>query len=307
MKLKTTYAIGIDIGGSGLKCGVVDQSGSLLYYFIFPIDQTYSQGEVIALIVAAIRKCAAQAPGPITGVGIGFPGIVQNNVIIGGGDNMPDFLNIDLGDQISASARLPVVVDNDVNMMAIGENLYGAASGCSDVVFLTIGTGIGGSLIINSQPYGGYRNLGGELGHLPIVHDGKACACGGIGCLEAYASVSALVKRYAELHQAEVSDEFNGKMIVNNYLAGEPRAIAAMHEHLDYLSTGIAGLVNIFSPQKVVIGGGISEAGKFYVEEITHRVKQKAIPVCVTDTEIVAAALGNRAGVLGCAAKVFAQ
>ena len=300
--MKTSYAIGIDIGGSGLKCGLVDRTGTLHYHFFFPIDHTYSQGEVIALIVAAIHKCTAHAPGRIAGVGIGFPGIVQDNVIIGGGDNLPNFKHVDLGAQISASTHLEVIVDNDVNMMALGELLYGAAVGCRDVVFLTVGTGIGGSLIINGEPYGGHQNRGGELGHFTINHGGRSCACGGTGCLEAYASVKALVSRYAELCQAEISDEFNGKLIVNNYLAGEPHAIKAIQEHLDYLSTGIAGLVNIFSPQKIVIGGGISEAGPFYIEEITHRVKQKAIPVCAADMVVVAAALGNRAGLLGCAA-----
>ena len=300
--MKTSYAIGIDIGGSGLKCGVVDSNGTLLYHFIFPIDQTYSQGEVIALIIAAIRKCEAHAPDRIAGVGIGFPGIVQDNVIIGGGDNLPDFKHVDLGAQISASTHLEVIVDNDVNMMALGELRYGAAAGCSDVVFLTVGTGIGGSLIINGEPYGGYQNRGGELGHLTINHGGRSCACGGTGCLESYASVKALVNRYAELCRVEVSDELNGKLIINNYLAGDTLAIKAIQEHLDYLSTGIAGLVNIFSPQKIVIGGGISEAGPFYIEEITHRVRQKAIPVCAADMVVAAAVLGNRAGLLGCTA-----
>jgi glucokinase len=118
--------------------------------------------------------------------------------------------------------------------------------------------------------------------------------------------MGALIRRYAELHQAKVSDVLSVKLIVNNYLAGESQAVTAVHDHFDYLSTGIAGIANIFSPQKIVIGGGISEAGSFYIEEITHRVKQKAIPVCVANTEIVSAAMGNRAGLLGCAAKVFA-
>ena len=303
--MKRSYAIGIDIGGSSLKCGVVDDGGKLLYSFHFPIDQTYTQGEIIALIIAAVRKCAAQAPDKVTGVGLGFPGIIDNNTVIGGADNLPDFIGVELGDIITASTHLNVTVDNDVNMMGMGEQLYGAAIGCTDVVFLTVGTGIGGSLIINGQPYGGYKNRGAEMGHITISHDGKRCACGALGCLEAYASVKALVSRYTELHGVSYSDEFTGQLIVKNYLAAEPQAITAMHEHFDYLSSGIAGFVNIFSPQKVVIGGGISEAGGFYIKEIGNRVRRKTIPVSSIHTCIVAAKLGNQAGLLGCAAKAF--
>lgn len=144
----TSYAIGIDIGGSALKCGVVDRSGNLLYAFSFPISNSYAHGENIALILAAIRKCAAQVPGQIAGVGIGFPGLVDRNVIIGGGDNLPGFLNVDLGQIISSATQLDVVVDNDVNMMGTGEQLYGAAAGCSDVVFITVGTGIAAALLL---------------------------------------------------------------------------------------------------------------------------------------------------------------
>jgi len=286
---------------------VVDNNGKLCYSFIFPIDQSYTQGEIIALIVAAIRKCAAQAPVKVKGVGIGFPGLVDNHTVIGGGDNLPDFIGVELGYIITESTHLQVMVDNDVNMMGLAEQLYGAADGCSDVVFLTVGTGIGGSLIINGGLYGGYQNRGAEMGHIIIHHNGKQCACGSAGCLEAYASVKALLNRYSELLLTDPCDELNGKTIVKNYLAGEPMAITAMHEHFDYLSTGIAGLVNIFSPQKVVIGGGISEAGSFYTSEIEHRVKRKTIPVSSNHTRIVSAKLGNQAGLLGCAAKVFAN
>ena len=117
--------------------------------------------------------------------------------------------------------------------------------------------------------------------------------------------MKALVSSYTELHGTGYSDEFTGQLIVKNYLAAEPLAITVMHEHFDYLSSGIAGFVNIFSPQKVVIGGGISEAGDFYIKEIGNRVRRKTIPVSSKHTCIVAAKLGNQAGLLGCAAKAF--
>ncbi|WP_107830287.1 ROK family protein [Mucilaginibacter yixingensis] len=302
--MKKSYAIGIDIGGSSLKCGVVDTLGNLVYTFNFPISNMYAQGENIALILTAIRKCVAHVSDKIIGVGIGFPGIVDKNVIIGGADNLPGFVNVDLGDIISSATHLDVVIDNDVNMMGAGEQLYGAGVGCSDVLFLTVGTGIGGSLIIKGEAYSGYKNRGGEIGHIPIVHNGKKCACGGIGCLEAYAAVPALVTRYKELMGGAATEEITGELIARQYRKQQPQAIAAFNEHFDYLSSGIAGLINVFSPQKVVIGGGISEAD-FYVPEIAARVPAKAIPISVQHTLIVKAELGNQAGLMGCAAKVF--
>lgn len=264
----------------------------------------YAMGENIALILAAIRKCAAQISGKIIGIGIGFPGIIDKNVVIGGGDNLPGFVNVDLGEIISTSTHLDVVIDNDVNMMGMGEYLYGAGIGCTDVLFLTVGTGIGGSLIINGEAYSGYKNRGGEIGHIPIIHNGKKCACGGVGCLEAYASVPAMIQRYIELYGDTFIEEITGKYIAENYLKQEPHALAVFNEHFEYISSGIAGLVNVFSPQKVVIGGGISETD-FYVRKIAERVPAKAIPISVQHTRIVKAELGNRAGLLGCAAKVF--
>lgn len=277
-----------------------------MYSFLFPLNNVLTEGEVIALINAAIRKCVEHAPEKVIGVGIGFPGIVDQNIVIGGADNLPGFENIELGKIIAASTSLNVVIDNDANMMGWGELIYGAAVDCTDVVFMTIGTGIGGGLIIDGKLYGGYRNRGTELGHIIIQHGGIKCSCGSLGCFEAYASVSAMIKRYAQLHDTD-TEGLTGKMIVENYLANEPEAILVMHAHFDYLATGIASMVNVFSPQKVVIGGGISEAGKFYINEIRERVFKKAMPGTVKHTHIVAAKFGNEAGLLGCAARVFSK
>ncbi|MEQ7801001.1 ROK family protein [Pedobacter sp. ASV1-7] len=301
-----SYAIGIDVGGSSLKCGLVSNTGKVIYSFLFPLDNIFTEGEVIALINAAIRKCVEHAPEKVRGVGIGFPGIVDQNVVIGGADNLPGFKNVDLGSIISASTSLNVVIDNDANLMGLGEQFYGAAADCTNVVFLTIGTGIGGGLIIDGKLYGGYKNRGTELGHITIQQDGAKCSCGLFGCLEAYASTTALINHYAELRGLD-AENINGKMIVNNYLAKEPEAVEAMYKHFDHLATGIASMIHVFSPQKVVLGGGISEAGQFYISEIKKRVLKRTMPDTVQHTQIVAAQLGNKAGLLGCAARVFSK
>jgi glucokinase len=303
---QSSYAIGIDVGGTSLKCGLVNQDGKISYSFLFPLINVTTEGEVIALINAAIRKCAEQAQGNVIGVGIGFPGIIENNIVIGGADNLPGFENLELGKIIAESTNLNVVIDNDANMMGWGEFSYGAAKHCTDVVFITIGTGIGGSLIINGALYGGYRNHGTELGHIIIQQGGTACSCGASGCFEAYASVSALISDYAA--QKEVNPEsINGRLIVSAYQAGEKEAMEAMHKHFDHLATGIASFVNVFSPQKVVLGGGITESGTFYVEEISKRVQRLAMPAAGKYTTVTGARLGNQAGLLGCGGRVFSM
>lgn len=295
------YAIGIDVGGSSLKCGLVNQQGKMLYSFLMPLEDMDSGTDISTFINAAIRKCIARTSAGIVGIGIGFPGIVTNNVVIGGANNLPTIKNFELGNIIAESTGMPVIVDNDANMMAYGEKYFGAARNATDIVFLTVGTGIGGCLILNNEVYSGYENRGAELGHVIVHFNGRQCTCGAKGCLEEYASTRALLQDYFTYSGKKVE----GKEIVAAYHRQEETAVRTFSAHFDYLAVGIAGFINIFSPQKLVIGGGISEAGSFYINEIKSRVAKIAMPDAILNTEILAASLGNHAGVLGSAARAF--
>lgn len=297
------YAVGIDVGGSSLKCGLIDDRGEIHYSSLVSLKEIKTEKGIIISIIQAIQECASKTA-EILGVGIGFPGVIENNIVIGGADNLPGFDNLPLGSILSdVTGFRNIKVENDANLMGLGEQKFGAAKYASDVVFLTVGTGIGGAVMISDRLHGGFKNRGAELGHLIVEHGGLKCGCGGSGCLEAYASTTALVNHYKTL--SGTTEFVDGKYIVKQYLSGDDLAIAAMNRHFDYLASGIVGLVNIFSPQKVVIGGGISEAGDFYIEEIRNRVKTAAIKITSAHTEFVAASLGNKAGVLGCAALIF--
>lgn len=304
--LEDRYAIGIDVGGSSLKCGLVNAKGECVFSFLVPISKGAQEKEVIGLLLSAIQKCAAFTHHKILGVGIGFPGIVENGIIIGGADNLEGFENLNLGKSIKEATAFDAIIDNDANMMGWGETLYGAGTGYTDVVFLTIGTGIGGSLIINGKMYGGYKNRGAELGHLIIKMNGKLCSCGGRGCWEAYGSVDALIKEYAVLKD-HYDPDMNGKKIIADFLIGDPFALELMEKHFDIQAVGITSLINVFSPQKVILGGGITECGDFYVKEIQKRVELRAMPDAILNTSIVNAQLGNQAGLLGCAGRVFSE
>lgn len=303
--MNSQYAIGIDIGGSSLKCGLIDNKGNIIKFMQIPIENTETKSEVLKKVENVIWDCASFADCSVSGVGIGFPGTIEDGVVIGGGVNLPAFKDFPLAHTLSDIIKMPVFVDNDANMMALGEITYGSAAGCEDVIFITVGTGIGGAVLVGKKILGGYRNRGGELGHIIIQKDGKPCACGSKGCFETYASTRALVEQYK---QRVVDVKFvNGEMIMEKFLDGDSIAVEIMQKHFDYMATGIASLVNIFSPQRIVIGGGISEAGDIYVSEIASLVKKIALPVAQQFTQILPAALGNRAGLLGCAQSIFVR
>lgn len=307
-----SYAIGIDLGGTSVKYALVASDGGILFSGKLPTLADEGREAVLGQILAGARSCLEYASEnglqPV-GIGIGTPGIVSadERIVLGGAENIPGWELVSLSDELEQATGLPTRVNNDANLMALGETLYGAARGSSDVVFLTVGTGIGGGVLIGGRLYGGYRNRGTEFGHITVKCDGEPCACGSVGCLEHYASTAALVRRFqarcAETGRA--CSRCDGEMIVERYHAGDELARQVMEEHWDYLAMGIVSIIHIFSPQAVVIGGGISEAGEFYLEALRKRIFARAMTVCCEDTRIVGATLGNRAGCLGAAGLAF--
>ncbi|WP_297408849.1 ROK family protein [uncultured Alistipes sp.] len=307
-----SYAIGIDLGGTSVKYALVASDGGVLFSGKLPTLADEGAEAVLGQILAGAKSClefAAENGLQPVGIGVGSPGVVSadERMVLGGAENIPGWERIPISDRLEQATGLPVRVNNDANLMALGETLYGAAKGATDVVFLTVGTGIGGGVLIDGRLYGGYRNRGTEFGHMTVKCDGEPCACGSVGCLEHYASTAALVRRF----QARCAEEkractrCDGEMIVALYHAGDALAREVMEEHWDYLSTGIISIIHIFSPQTVVIGGGISEAGEFYLDELRKRVFARAMAVCSEETRIVGATLGNRAGCLGAAGLAF--
>lgn len=303
------YAIGIDLGGTSVKYALVDKAGNSFFEGKLPSFASVSAAEVIGQLVKAatiLKEEAARQNWEICGVGVGTPGIVDvtNSVVLGGAENIVGWENIDLATILEEKLNLPIVIGNDANLMGLGETKFGAGRGCTHVVFLTVGTGIGGAVIIDGRLFNGYANRGTELGHVPLIATGERCACGAVGCLEHYASTAALVRRFAALAQERgltFDEEINGELIVRLYHEAFPLAIDCLNEHFYYLGRGIAGFINIFSPQRIVIGGGVAESGAFYLEKIREVVKENVIMDCALNTEIVAAELGNRAGLIGAA------
>ena len=307
------YAIGIDLGGTSIKYALVDKAGNSFFEGKLPSFASVSAAKVMEQLIKAatlLKDEAAKQDWNVLGIGLGTPGIVDetNRIVLGGAENIIGWENIDVASLMEKQMSLPVVVGNDANLMGLGETKYGAGRGCTHVVFLTVGTGIGGAVIIDGKLFNGYANRGTELGHVPLIANGEHCACGAVGCLEYYASTSALTRRFSILAKEQnlsFDTEINGELIVRLYHEDFPLAGGCMNEHFYYLGRGIAGFVNIFSPQRIVIGGGVAESGSFYLEKIRAVFKKHVIADCALNTKIVAAELGNKAGLIGAASLIL--
>ena len=201
--MEKEYAIGIDLGGTSVKYALIDNEGVFYFQGKLPSKADVSAEAVIGQLVTAINEVKAFAQEKdykIDGIGIGTPGIVDctNRIVLGGAENINGWENIHLADRIETETGLPALLGNDANLMGLGETMYGAGQGATHVVFLTVGTGIGGAVVIDGKLFNGYANWGTELGHVPLIANGEPCACGSVGCLEHYASTSALVRRFSQ-------------------------------------------------------------------------------------------------------------
>lgn len=301
------YSVGIDLGGTFIKFALVSESGEILFNNKLSIGAGAKRDDILETMRKAIEmtlEVASEKQLAVAGIGIGSPGVCCDGIVHGGADNLDNWIDVHLSEMYASIFKLPVLIDNDANVMGLGEAVFGAAKDCSDVIFLTVGTGIGGAIIAEGKLYGGYKNRGTEMGHVTIDHKGIACNCGGRGCLEAYASTGALIRQYAEA-TGKNENELDGFYLVQKFKDGEEAAVKCMKEHTDYLGHGIAGFINTFAPQKVVIGGGISEAGQFYIDMIRKSAFSYAMPDCAVNTDVVGATLGNMAGCLGAASLIF--
>ena len=195
------YAIGIDLGGTSVKYALIDDEGVFHFQGRVPSKADISAEAVVGKILYSVNEVNAYAVSnglKVDGIGIGTPGIVDatSRIVMGGAENIKGWENVYLADLIEKETKLPVMVGNDANMMGLGETRLGAGKGMTDVVFITVGTGIGGAVVIDGKLFGGYANRGTELGHVPLIANGEKCACGATGCLEHYASASALVRMF---------------------------------------------------------------------------------------------------------------
>ncbi len=299
------YAIGLDLGGTSIKFGICSEDGKIIKKFKQPTRADQSDMIILDDLAAAAKEALVYAKSKklnIRCVGIGTPGTVdvERGHLTGNSPNFKFWNDVPIKTNVEERLGIPVWVDNDANLMAYGEASYGAGIGRKDIVCITLGTGIGGGIILNGALFRGSDFAGTEIGHMSICYNGIPCRCGSYGCWEKYASATAMIANYNKSNpDLPVT---NASEIFVKYDENEQCAVEVVNEEIKMTAVGIANLVNIFNPQLIIVGGGISEVGDWFIDKISRHVGLLAIAPAMKNVKIVRAKLGNKAGLLGAAA-----
>ena len=293
--MKPLRVIGVDVGGTKTLAAVVTHEGTIETRLERPTDVS-SQEALLGQLDAAVEELRSGNDG-IAALGFGLPSqIDQPSGRALSSVNIP-LANFDFRNRMAERHGLPVGIDNDANAAAIGEWHAGAARGAQNVVMVTLGTGIGGGLILAGQPYRGATGRGAELGHVVVEYDGPPCGCGGRGHLEAVAAGPAADRAARRLYGAGS----NAHDLVRRGRAGEAEAVEALAEIGRRLGAGIASFMNVFEPEVVIVGGGFAAAGELLLAPAREIVVREALPPIRNQARIVPAELGPDAGVIGAA------
>lgn len=301
-------AVGVDVGGTKIAAGVVTPEGRVLAEARYPTP--HSPTKLVETILRAILEVMDGQD--VGGVCLGVPGLIlaqENRVIFS--PNLHAIEGIPLKERIGPELGVPLTVENDASAAAWGEFRFGSGSEVDHLVFLTLGTGIGGGVISHGVLLRGAQGSGGELGHVTVHATGPRCACGNRGCLEALASGTAIGRRAREV-AVEMPDSALGRIASSRRLLGEDvtelarkgdrAALSVLEETGTWLGIGLAGFVNVFNPEVVAVGGGVMEAGDLILASARREVRLRARPPSRDLAEIQVATLGPESGVLGAAA-----
>ncbi len=315
-------AIGVDIGGGSIKLGLVSTTGKVLAREIFLTNSVSGREELLHVLsqhIINFIKSAHKKHLKVMGVGIGAPGPIDvERGFVYFFPNIPGWKNTPLRDRLEKWLKLPIYVDNDANVMALAEFRFGAGRGAKNLIALTLGTGIGGGLVIDGKLFHGPHYSAAEIGHVVINEDGPACSCGSRGCIETYVGSGYFVR---EIKKRLDSGQ---KSILKQWLKNDRREITPLlvaqaakkgdrfsnqmwKQTGEHLGTALTGLVNILNPEKIILGGGIAQNGRLLFDPLVATLKKKAFPIAASSVKVVPAALGVDAGLIGAAALAFTE
>lgn len=303
------YAFGVDIGGTTCKIGFFETSGKMLDKWEIKTNTENNGASILSDVAKAVDNKLAQegiSKDEVQGVGVGVPGPVKSNGVVNRCVNLGwGIVNVE--EELTALTGLKIKVGNDANVAALGEMWQGAAKGCRDVVMVTLGTGVGGGIIVDGKMIAGSNGAGGEIGHITVSDDEiEPCNCGQYGCLEQYASATGIV-RMAKRKLAKTSDEtalrkfteLTAKDVFDEAKAGDAVALELVDEVCGILGGALSNIACVVNPEVVVVGGGVSKAGNILTEAIQKHFMETSFHAC-RETKFVLAGLGNDAGMYGC-------
>ncbi len=309
------YYLGIDIGGTNIACGIVNDNCEIIARSKVKTNAPRPYGEILADIIRGAKLACEEAgisPSELDSVGIGCPGTCNQDTGAVEYSNNLGFVNVPLRPDVEKALGVKTFLGNDADAAAYGEYCAGAAKGAENAVVITLGTGVGSGIIIGGKIYSGSNFAGGEIGHTVISVDGRPCTCGRKGCFEAYSSATGLVnitRDYAEKYPASLMAKLikqDGRISARTAYAamkqGDEAGRIVTDEYVKYLAVGIANVINIFQPDVLCIGGGVCNEGDTLLVPLKKAVKEQVYSKnSAKNTEIVICSLGNDAGIIGAA------
>ncbi len=294
--------LSIDIGGTAVKMGLVDRQGVIHARHEASVCFDDYKTPILATVKKEAQAFLLNEKAEVEGVGVSACGQIDDRtgVVIGTNGKIPGYEGSRIKAELEELFGVPVWVLNDANAAALGEAFLGGAKGAENAILLTLGTGVGGGIILNGKIFGGTRGIAGELGHFTLYQSGLPCPCGKRGCYENYAATTALVRRAKEA----TGETLDGRQIFARAAAGEPVILSVLDDWIDDIAAGITGLVHIFNPEIVLIGGGVSAQKELLIAPLQKKVRSTAMPRFAEGLRVEQAKLGNDAGLIG-AAKFF--
>jgi glucokinase len=294
------YSIGVDLGGTNLRCAAIDSAGKMLDKIAGSTEIQAGRDAVINDMVQSIETLRGRlGEHNLRGVGIGLPGfILMDKGVIVGSNNMPEFDNYPVRAEIEKRLGAKVILENDANAAALGEKWMGAGRQVEDMVLLTLGTGIGGGIIADGRVLHGTLGMAGELGHLTVVPNGNPCGCGNRGCLEKHASATAIA---AMARLMGLGHDLTSEHVYDLAVAGNERAVAIFHSMGEALGVAVGNLINIFNFPLYLLSGGPLPAWNFFAPAMIAEVERRSFTYRHSPTRIEKATLGSEAGLYGAA------
>ena len=311
--------IGVDVGGTSIKGGAINDKGQVLDEFVLGIDRLAKPEVTFSELADAINEFIKEHhyEEKISGVGLGIPGLIDKETgIVASSPNMPLWLNFNIKDFLSSRLGLPIKIVNDASAAALGEARFGSGKEFNYLVMFTLGTGVGGGIVFNKQLIDGNKSQGAQLGHSIIVLNGRKCNCGRRGCLEAYASATALsnqtrimMRQYPNslLHEcAKEVGKINAKVAFMAARRGDEAGMKLVTEYVMYLSEGILNYCNIFRPDVVVLSGGVANEGDYLINRVRDYIERRDYGYKNSPKVVIKQAeLGYDAGKIGAASLFF--
>lgn len=307
--------IGVDLGGTNIAVGLVNEQGEILCKGSTPTAMPRGYAEIIADIAAETLRVIEKSGHTleeVKAIGVGVPGVYDpktGNVVVCVNLGWKD---VPFEAEMKKYIDKPIYVDNDATVAGLAESVAGVSAGVENSVFLTLGTGVGGGIVIGGKVYSGSHNVGSELGHMIIEMDGEACNCGNYGCFERYASATAIIcdgRRALKQHPESMlgtlcegdADKMTAKTVFDAAKEGDETAMNVFRRYVKGLALGIVNIINILDPEVIVLGGGVSKAGDFLLDAVREAVKPHILFKALPYARIEIARLGSDAGIIGAA------